>query len=158
MFHRLSHLSEGQFLPFSAAQLKDPRVTLPSLRSLLTPHLPCEAFPDCSIQNYNSPPHSVHPLSRQQVRHHPWALDWACDPDLADQSHIDGFQDDHTAGQTAVSQPQDFCWSNWERGPLLAQVLLHCRMRPKAAGSHLASMEHRLLEDGANRKESRVSN
>lgn len=62
------------------------------------------------------------------------------------------FQDGCTTSQTAVSEPQDFCWSNWER-PALLRCCYIVGCDPRAAGGPLASTVGRLPEGEANRDE-----
>ena len=62
------------------------------------------------------------------------------------------FQDGCTASQTAMSEPQDFCWSDWERSALLG-CCYKVGYDPRAAGGPLASKVWRLPEGKANRDE-----
>lgn len=62
------------------------------------------------------------------------------------------FQDGCMTSQTALSEPQDFCWSNWER-PALLGCCYTVGCDPRAAGGPLASTVGRLPEGEANRDE-----
>lgn len=96
-------------------------------------HLPWEASPDGSTQNDNS--HSPFSSSSIQTTSSPMPPlgSGLGMPSRPGQPEPQRWEDGHTAGQTAVSQPHDFCPRDWERGPPSAQGLLHCRMSPRSS-------------------------